>query len=199
MTKLKDETGNKYGSLTILSFVGSAPARWVCQCECGHMLVVAGTDLRAGRFKSCGCKSPRFTSERVVTHGKSRSRTYRIWHDMKQRCSDVAKGKSRKLYYEKGIRVCIEWLSFERFYKDMGDAPDGMSIDRINGNGNYEPKNCRWASSKTQANNMSSNHMIDFNGKSMTLSEWASEIGVKPNTLLYRIKRGWTLDRALSK
>ena len=198
MTKLKDETGKKFGSLIVLSFAGSAPARWVCMCCCGHMLIVTGTDLRAGRYKSCGCLSPKFTSDRTLKHGLSRSRTYRIWHGMKQRCSGVAKGKSRRLYYDKGIRVCEDWMDFEKFYKDMGAAPDGMSIDRIDGNKNYEPSNCRWATKKSQANNMSSNHVIEFNGKSMTLSAWASERGIKPNTLLYRLRRGWDVGRALS-
>lgn len=172
-------------------------AVWICRCDCGETRHIPGTKLRAGRAKSCGCASPRFTTERTQTHGMSGSRTYRIWAGMRARCSESASGKSRRLYFDKGIRVCKRWEEFECFLTDMGVAPPGASIDRIDGRGHYERKNCRWATPKQQANNVSLNALVTFSGETMTVSMWADRVGVKPNTLLYRLRRGAPVERAL--
>lgn len=196
----KDMTGKVFGKLTVVHREANAKdgtVRWFCQCECGETRIVHGTSLRAGRHKSCGCASNRFTTERVTTHGCSRKRIYRIWLGMFYRCSDKAIGKVRKNYFEKGIRVCERWWKFENFLEDMGFPEDHQSIDRIDGNKGYEPSNCRWATMIEQANNTSANHVLTHNGRSMTVAMWAREIGVKQNTLLYRIRRGAPLDEAL--
>lgn len=192
--------GVRFGKLLVVAREANQPdgtAVWRCVCDCGETRRVAGTGLRAGRHKSCGCASPRFTSEYLTTHGLTATRTYRIWQGMKARCSDAAQGKARKLYFEKGIRVCERWQDFRTFLADMGEAPYGMSIDRIDGNWHYEPGNCRWATSKQQANNTSANRLITNNGQTMTLSAWAEKCGVKANTLLYRLQRGVPVERAL--
>ena len=197
----KEMSGIRFGKLLVIGRSKSkkdGTAVWKCLCDCGTEKIVVGTSLRAGRHKSCGCSSPRFTKERVTTHGKSRTKTYTIWSGMKKRCSSVAIGKSKRLYFDKGIRVCEKWLNFENFLQDMGDCPDGCSIDRIDGDKGYEPSNCRWATPQQQANNTSKNVLITYSNKTQTISQWAREIGIKTNTLVYRLKRGWDVPRALT-
>jgi hypothetical protein len=199
---LKDMTGSVFGALTVTERESNLPdgtAVWRCVCECGEVRVIPGNSLRAGRNKSCGCLSPRFTSERMSTHGMSRSRIYKIWLGMIARCSESSSGKTRRLYYEKGIRVCERWMSFESFLEDMGVPMSHQSIDRKDGNKGYDPENCRWADRKTQANNTSSNLIITLNGISMTASEWSDETGIKANTIVYRVRRGWSPERTLEK
>lgn len=199
---LKDMTGSVFGALTVTERENNLPdgtAVWKCVCECGEVRVIPGNSLRAGRNKSCGCLSPRFTSERTKKHGMSLSRVYGIWRGMIARCSDASFGKTRKLYYEKGIRVCERWMKFENFLEDMGIPEKHQSIDRKDGGKGYEPGNCRWADDKAQANNTSANLIITLNGVSLTASEWSDKTGIKANTIVYRIRRGWNADRALEK
>ena len=196
----KDMLHLRFGLLTVVCRSNNSKdgsAMWECVCDCGAKRVIAGTSLRAGRYQSCGCVSPRFTSERLLTHGMSSTRTYRIWSGMRTRCGDGCAEKSRHKYVDKGVTVCDRWQVFENFLADMGEAPLGMSIDRIDSNGHYEPANCRWATAKQQANNMSVNHVVEFNGRALTVALWADELGIKPNTLLYRLRRGIATHRAL--
>lgn len=117
---------------------------------------------------------------------------------MKARCSGKSK-KHRARYFERGISVCERWMSYENFLADMGQKPVGASLDRINNDGNYEPSNCRWADAKTQARNKSSNLKITFNGKTMTLAEWAEETGISYVALQYRLSRKrWSPSRAFA-
>ena len=198
---IKDIKGQKFGKLLVLDYAGSqlGTIMWFCVCDCGSKRTIAGTGLRAGRHKSCGCASPRFTSERMTTHGKSTSRIYRIWVGMKKRCSEKSTGKARKNYFEKGIKVCDEWMIFENFLADMGYPGKHLSIDRKDGTKDYSKDNCRWATSKQQANNMCVNRILEHDGKSATVAEWADLVGIKPNTLEYRILRGWSVERAINQ
>lgn len=197
---LKDLTGIRFEKLLITHRAENkkdGTARWFCICDCGETRVIAGTGLRAGRHKSCGCSSPKFTAERSTIHGKAGSRVYIIWQGMRVRCSDKSYGKTRKNYFEKGIRVCSDWESFEKFYADMGDPPDGFTLERINGDAGYSKENCKWASKKEQANNTSANLPVSYGGQTKNVSQWAEEIGVKPNTLIYRLRRGIPVERAI--
>ena len=194
--------GKKIGSLLIFEFAGTKGsaqhALWRCKCDCGNETVAVGAYLRKGRIKSCGCgmKKTQFTKEKTTTHGMSRTRTYKIW------CGMVARTTKRSdkthLYFDKGVRTCDRWLSFENFYADMGDAPDGMSIDRINNNKGYEPGNCRWATNIEQNNNTSRNRLITARGESMTIAMWARKVGIKPNTICYCLRRGWAPEDAVT-
>jgi hypothetical protein len=118
---------------------------------------------------------------------------------MRFRCSPAATGDERRLYYARGIRVCARWQAFEAFLEDMGESPDGLTIDRIDGSRGYEPGNCRWATYVEQANNVCSNVRLSLNGKTQTLAEWAREIGINHNTLVYRVRRGWSPERAIGQ
>lgn len=133
-------------------------------------------------------------------HKKSRTRMHHIWRQMKYRCNNE-KCDAYKYYGAKGVTVCSEWESdFQTFY-DWSIANgynDYLTLDRIDGNGNYEPSNCRWVTMKVQCNNIKSNHRITFNGCTKTVTEWAEVYGIKRNTITRRLIRGWDIERAIT-
>jgi len=155
MAKLINIIGMKFGKLTVEKIVGKTKTRdtlWKCNCDCGEQKIVCGGKLKSGHTKSCGCLKNGNTN--AVTHGKHSSRTYKSWNAMKNRCTNK-NVTGYKYWGGRGITICDDWMKFENFYSDMGDRPLEKSLDRINNNGNYEPSNCRWATSKEQNNNTS--------------------------------------------
>ena len=155
--KKNDITGLMSGKLTALRIDESSPnggAQWLCRCECGVEKVVSANNLVRGRAKSCGCASNEMRSRKQIKHGQSRvkSGAYSSWHAMKQRTQN---GKTKQFidYGGRGIGVCERWNSFANFYADMGDRPEGMSLDRIDVNKDYSLENCRWATRKQQSAN----------------------------------------------
>jgi len=189
--------GERFGRLVVAEMVRHDVKRgayfFSCVCDCGKLSVVREDCFRTGNTRSCGCLQPESVH---VTHGMHSTRTYRIWAGLVSRCKNMT-GKKAHLYAAKGIRVCKDWLIFDGFLRDMGQAPEGMSIERVDGSGNYEPSNCRWATPKEQANNTSKNRIVSYGERNMTISQWAEETGIKANTLVYRLRRGWAIDRAL--
>lgn len=145
-----DSKNKKYNYLLMLEFshYENGYAFWKCLCDCGKIGFYNGRYIRNGQKKSCGCRR----GEGNITHNKSYTNIYWIWDQMKRRCNET-KNKKYKSYGERGIKVCDEWLSFDQFYKDMGERPEGMSLDRIDNDGNYCKENCHWATAKQQANN----------------------------------------------
>lgn len=132
-----------------------------------------------------------------TTHGHRIGRvntgTYTSWEAMKRRCSVGGQ------YYEKGISVCSRWLSFSSFIFDMGERPVGTTLDRINPLGNYEKTNCRWADPNTQARNRSDRKLIEYNGRTQLLTDWAKELNISFSCLYKRIyKLNWTIDKAFA-
>ena len=123
---------------------------------------------------------------------------YRIWNDMKKRCYSPSSTAFHN-YGARGITVCDRWReNFDHFLTDMGPKPSPKhSIDRINNDGHYEPGNCRWTTPDVQANNNRRNQRREHNGQTMTLAQWARTSGINRETLDSRLKRGWTMDRAL--
>ena len=189
----KDETGNQYGRLTVVSRAEgnrSGAAVWLCVCSCGNTPTVTGSLLRKGSTTSCGCYQKETLSAAVklrgsptASHGMcgvgKATRTWRIWEGMKQRCLNP-NNTMYYLYGLRGISVCPRWTdSFAAFLVDMGEAPPDMSLDRKDSNGNYEPGNCRWATDFEQANNRRSNRMLDLGGETKTLADWARYLGIK--------------------
>ncbi len=128
--------------------------------------------------------------------GVIRTKAYIVWDAIIQRCCNP-KNPNYKHYGGRGISVCERWRSFDEFYKDMGDPPNEMEIDRKDNNGNSEPDNCRWVTRKENMRNTRRNHNIKYNRLTKCLEEWGEETGIKPNTILTRIRRGWTIGEAL--
>lgn len=135
----------------------------------------------------------------MIKHGMYRSKVYAVWCEMKRRC-DNPNHKYYSYYGGRGISVCKRWSdSFISFCEDMGERPKGMTLERSNNKGNYEPTNCRWATRKQQANNIRSNVILDFEGLKLTVSEWAEKLKIKRSTIYARIFRGWPVEKILTK
>lgn len=154
MSKKVELTGKKFGKIITLKDSGKrnicGNVIWKCKCECGNIKEIDSHSLLNGNTKSCGC-STNLKHGHTSNKGKN-SKTYYCWASMKSRC--LNKNHVRyKNYGGRGISICKEWLLFENFLSDMGEKPDGLSIDRINNNGNYKSSNCKWSTPKEQANN----------------------------------------------
>ena len=134
-------------------------------------------------------------------HGAGRAgqqtREYKAWHCMKQRCTNP-NYKKFAIYGGRGISVCPQWIKFPQFLADMGPCPPGLTLERKDSNGNYEPTNCRWASYREQNRNTTQNHWITFRGETLCLQDWAERIGIRFNTLIARLNR-WPLERAMTE
>lgn len=185
----------KFGKLTAIKQdgfytfpSGRKTAMWICECECGNITKpIKAWQLTNGHTRSCGC----LKNEAQRTHGKSKTRLYKIWSGMKQRCKNT-KTPFYKDYGGRGISFCEEWMAFENFEKwaTQNGYTDKLTLDRIDVNGNYEPSNCRWATKKDQSNNTRINHIVIINGERKTLSELARQTGISRSTLYNRVMRG---------
>jgi hypothetical protein len=191
-----DITGKRFGKLIALREStergDDGAIYWNFKCDCGKEKVASGVLVRGGHTQSCGC----LRSEVRIQHGQTGSLTYKVWTHMKIRCLD-AKNKSFPNYGGRGVKVCERWITFENFFQDMGVKPKGLSLDRIDVNGDYSPENCRWASMKVQQNNRRNNKLLTFQGETLTMSQWSEKVGLNYKTLKARIRNGWDIKRAL--
>jgi hypothetical protein len=148
--------GKRFGLLTVVERLGNnelGQPRWLCVCDCGNKIVRLGSNIRPDKrnqFRNCGCLS----GTANLSHGHANTPIYRTWSGMIQRCTNPARGDFHR-YGGRGIRICSRWFVFEHFLADMGERPEGLTLDRINNDGNYEPSNCRWATHVEQMNNTS--------------------------------------------
>lgn len=193
--------GSKFNRYTVIGnpFRGKNKRWYVsCECECGTIKDVMCQSIVSGHIKSCGCFNKELKRKGNTTHGMSRTGAWKSYQYMITRCLNK-NNHAYKNYGAKGVTICDRWLSgFELFYKDMGDRPNGYSLDRIDPKGNYSPENCRWADNHTQSNNKRLSRKVECNGVVKTISEWAEETGIDMATISERISNGWDIDKALS-
>jgi len=169
-----------------------------CKCQCGKKSKVLLSGLRHGLSRSCGCNREHISRDKATTHGLSKTSEYRIWLGMLKRCRGRSKCSPR--YHGRGISVCKEWERFEIFYRDMGPRPSvNHSVDRIDNDGNYEPKNCRWATQEVQCNNKRNNRWNTYRGADYTLIQLSKISTVSYATLMARLNRGWSVERAVNE
>ena|SRR3990167_6466166 len=193
-TNAIDRTNKKYHSLLVLELSHSKNGRryWKCRCDCGKETIVAGGKL--GTTKSCGCKFP------YSTHRMSFAPEYRTWAAVIQRCTNSRCTHFRN-YGGRGIMVCGRWLnSFEAFFSDMGPKPSPKhSIDRFpDPNGNYEPGNCRWATTKEQLRNTRKTIYATIDGVTLSVRDWCDKFGISYPAFRSRRKKGWSIEKALT-
>ena len=175
MSNIVDLTGQRFGRLTVLRRNGDDGHHhsvWLYRCDCGNTTNVSIGHLRTGHTKSCGCYQHQIDIEANTTHGLSKTKFYQVWAGMKSRCF-YSKRINYKNYGGRGITVCNRWLDFQNFYDDMyGNYKEGLEIDRIDNNGNYEPSNCRWVTRLENAKNRRDQVWVTMLGERKRMSEW---------------------------
>lgn len=201
MPKAKQLAGQVFGRLTVQGRSGTKNGRaaWLCECQCGNTVEVVSHALTSGHTTSCGCWRDERNRSTPLAHGHSRratkvSTTYKSWQNMLARCNNP-NVRSFKDYGGRGITICAGWYCFENFLADMGERPAGMTLERIDNAGNYEPGNCRWASRSEQNRNTRTNSIVVFQGRRITQAEFAAEIGISQSTVSYRLRNGWTPEQ----
>jgi len=204
-------TGRVFGKLTVLTEApcrvtispGHPPQRkryWHCQCDCGNAAIIPQVSLLRSVIptRSCGCWGKERRRKASTTHGRHRTRIYRIWSNMRSRCENNSIPAFSR-YGGRGIKVCDRWFTFQNFLDDMGEPPTSKhSIERRNNDGDYEPSNCRWATPTEQNNNKRSNHLLTHQGLTMSIAQWGQHLGFSRSTIPHRLDRGWSVERALT-
>ena len=167
-----------------------------CRCSCGKIKEVRATFLKKGRSSRCKSCASR---EKNKKHSKSYTDEYKIYIGIKKRCYNP-NSTAFNYYGDRGIKVCDRWLeSFENFLEDMGDRPSkNHSIDRIDVNGDYSPKNCRWADNKTQMRNRKNTKIINYKGLVKPISQFCEELALPYRVVYERIKMGWSVEKAFT-
>lgn len=203
--KEKDKTGKRYGALIAekrLSKTGAGDYLWRCRCDCGDSLVVLGGLLHEHR-RGCPTCSRNSQASKVTRHGLKNHHLYRAWRKMKERCHSDS-DKQYKDYGQRGIFVCLEWRESAKCFLDWALShptyKPNLQIDRIDNDGPYSPTNCHFVTCKENCNNRRSSRFIEFNGRKITVAEAVRLFGKADyGTTLGRLRRGWTVEDALSK
>lgn len=196
MPRAIDIAGHKYGYLTVVDracYNRHHQRLWLCRCDCGATLVVLGGSLRTGNTVSCGCYNLSSFIARITRHGESRrsdrSPTYAVWIAMRDRCLNEH-ATHWPSYGGRGIGICQRWLdSYEAFLSDMGQRPTGLTIDRIDPDGDYEPDNCRWATRKEQQRNRRITRSLTICGETIPVVSACEIYGIKSNTVIGAARR----------
>lgn len=200
--RLSIAAGTRFGRVVVL---GEAEKRcgaryFDCRCDCGKRWQVRLSLLTQGATKSCGClRRERFT-ERLEKHGHARTKLYGVWNNMRQRCTNP--GHPSYVHYGgRGIAICDEWSQFLAFraWALASGYRRGLTIERDNVDDGYRPGNCRWIPQGEQSNNTRRSKRITFRGETRTLRDWAHHVGLMPHALYSRLRKGWTVERALTE
>lgn len=197
--------GQEYGRLTPIREVSKSAGghlQYLCRCICGTKKTVIGAKLASGHTQSCGCLHRESVASINRTHGLGSTAEYRIYRNILQRCCNP-KNSRYKDYGGRGIQICERWKGengFVTFLRDMGSRPSILhTIDRKNNDDGYTPKNCKWATKKEQNNNKRTNVMIEFNGVTQTAQQWAKDLRIQRQTILYRHRHGIPIDKPRAK
>jgi hypothetical protein len=188
-----DLAGTRFGRLVARTpTMKGKRVAWVCVCDCGAIVVKAQADLRVGDTTSCGCVKRELRAAKNTTHGASNSAAYSKWRGMWAR---VRTANTRKNRCYSGVNVCPTWRKFEAFLSDMGEPPEGYSLDRVDNTQGYNKANCRWVPLTQQAKN--TRRLRVYNG--VHISELARRHGLLPDVVFDRInKLGWPIEKALT-
>jgi hypothetical protein len=203
-----DLTGRVFHRLSVLYgpvskiYSGKRRTFWLCECECGKMFEALGESLVSGNTKSCGClliEKARITSK---THGRSRTKEYNAWAAARSRCTNQ-NHPCFQSYGGRGIYMCDEWSnSFEAFLEDMGEAPWGLELERVDNDGPYAKWNCKWATRSEQSSNQRRwiRGAFTYQGQSVTLADVVRRTGLHRASIQRRMRvYGDTLDDAVSR
>ena len=189
-----------FGRLKVLSCQGITKRRdrlWECLCMCGKTIVRPGERLKNGQTTSCGCFRDELRPTLRRIHGMAATKPHNNWMQMIARC-EVPTNPNFPRYGGRGIKVCKRWHDFANFWIDMAEGyQPGLSIDRINNNGDYQPGNCRWATAKQQSRNRRSNRVLECRGERKTVVEWAEVAGIEASTIRDRLRKGFQPERAV--
>lgn len=193
----KDLHGKVFNRLTVLSYHGQDKRKkslWRCSCICGKYTVVQGSAILSGHTRSCGCFMREKRSH--ITHGDSKAKLYGVWESMRARCSNP-KDTGYKDYGGRGIKVCKVWqdsyIEFKKWALSNGHL-EGLSIERINVHGNYEPENCCWITMKDQARNKTTTAFCSFFGEKISVMDLADRCEISAGVIRQRAKKGWKDD-----
>jgi len=185
--------GERYGWLRILNVVGKV---LLCECDCGTVKCLDRYKVISGHTKSCGCYRSQIRAADNFKHGGVHLMAYNRWQSMIRRCYRPS-SHDYQHYGGRGITVCDRWQQFAGFYADMGDPPTPKHyLDRWpDNNGNYEPGNCRWATTAQSARNRRSVLQITYRGQTQCLRDWVNQLGLQYGTCLYRLRHGHPLEQ----
>ena len=200
ITVAHDLKGQTFGRLTVCDMAESkhGQRRWLCACVCGNSKIVYGSPLLRGKSKSCGCLQKELAKAKRLTHGLSNTPVYKVWSAMLQRCNNSAH-KQYADYGGRGISVCSRWQDFANFLADMGEPPEGTSLERVRNAEGYNPENCVWATPVQQARNRRSTKLVTFKGKEAPLIQHCETEELPYGTVLARLSRGWTIEESLTR
>lgn len=191
MSNRIDMTGLKYGRLTAIKTIEpdkGEQLKWLFRCDCGNEVALPGPQVRKGNTRSCGCLATE-SKRSPKTHGLCSTKSYFIHKSMMARCYNE-NDSSYHNYGGRGIYVVDSWHDVENFYADMGEKPDGLSIERLDNDGPYSPENCKWGTRKEQANNTRQNVRLKYGAEEMTVAQWADKAGIPYELLSSRLDNG---------
>lgn len=193
--------GQRFGKLTVTGFINKNRRwYWRCKCDCGNEITTSASNVKMGYSRSCGCVFPEKMREKLTTHGMSGTSINTIYKAMKSRCYNP-QNKAYKHYGGRGIKICKDWLENggEKFYKwalDNGYMK-GLSIERIDVDGDYCPENCKWITMAEQTRNRTDSLIFEYNGEKKCLSEWCRVFGVEEMYIRARINKGMSFEDAM--
>lgn len=192
---LKLEPGQSLNRWTVVKY--ERRGLYLCKCECGTLRPVCGSNLRSGNSTSCGCYKREYAAGLNWKHGLTGTQMHSLWLSMIARCECLSH-EAYDNYGGRGIKVCERWHDFVTSLKDVGPRPSPKhSLDRIDNGGNYEPGNCRWATSQQQCRNTRRNRMITFKGRTLCAISWAEEVNKSARAIYCRLANGWSIEDAL--